>query len=143
VLRDEDAAEDAAQEATARAWRQRHALRSADSGAAWLRRIARNEALRMQARGAGGPREVPLPEAGAAEHPAADALDGLISRLTFEQLLSDLPPEDRRLVVLRYELDLAQDAIADALGVAEVTVRVRLHRIRRRIRPRLTGSQRQ
>ena len=42
--------------------------------------------------------------------------------------------DERRLVDLRYEADLANPAIAQVLGLPEGTVKVRLHRIRNRLR---------
>ncbi|MEA2421671.1 MAG: Sigma-70, region 4, partial [Thermoleophilaceae bacterium] len=44
-----------------------------------------------------------------------------------------LTDEERELVNLRYESDLAHPAIAAYLGVPEGTVKVRLHRIRKRL----------
>jgi len=43
-------------------------------------------------------------------------------------------------VQLRYSLDLSDVAIGEALGIAEATVRVRLHRIRKRLRKIIEDS---
>src|SRR6266576_6464918 len=61
VLEDPHHAEDAAQEALARAWRKRDTCRSAESRVPWVLQITRNEALRMRARLGSQPvaREVP------------------------------------------------------------------------------------
>jgi RNA polymerase sigma-70 factor (ECF subfamily) len=54
--------------------------------------------------------------------------------------LRTLSPKQRAAIVLRYEADLPIAEIADRMGVAEATVRVHLHRGRRRLRE-LLGSQ--
>src|SRR5436305_15197735 len=50
ILRDRDDAEEAVQEAMARAWRGRAACRTPGSPLPWLLKITRNEALRLAAR---------------------------------------------------------------------------------------------
>jgi RNA polymerase sigma-70 factor, ECF subfamily len=44
--------------------------------------------------------------------------------------LAELGPDDRSLLKMRYGEDLTQPAVADALGLPEGTVKVRLHRLR-------------
>ena len=128
LLRDPDAAEDAAQEAMIRAWRQRDSCRSPDAPEGWLRQIARNEALRQRSR----TRELEqLPEdAAGADGPE----DSLVDRLFLSQALHGLRAQDRTLVVLRYQLDMTDVAIAERLGIAQSTVRVRLHRLKKELR---------
>jgi RNA polymerase sigma factor (sigma-70 family) len=58
---------------------------------------------------------------------------GLLRRLSVDDALAGLTEEDRRLVRLRYALDLSDVAIGEMLGIAGATVRVRLHRIRKRL----------
>jgi RNA polymerase sigma-70 factor (ECF subfamily) len=133
VVSDEDDAEDAAQEAVIRAWRRRGACRSPEAPEPWLRQIARNEAFRYLERAArvewksGDDRSPDVPS----EWPE----DGLVTRLSVDQALAQLDEEDRRLVRLRYSLDLSDVDIGEMLGIAEATVRVRLHRVRKRLRP--------
>jgi RNA polymerase sigma-70 factor (ECF subfamily) len=111
-----------------RAWRQRAACRSPEAPGGWLRRIARNEAFRRQVR-----RTEPPAEPEAAE--VAETLDELlIDRLFLRETLRELRLEERHLLLLRYQLDLPDVAIAQRLGIAESTVRVRLHRLRRQLR---------
>jgi RNA polymerase sigma-70 factor, ECF subfamily len=130
LLGDPDAAEDAAQEAMIRAWRQRSSCRSPDAPEGWLRQIARNEALRHHGRALA--RECDsLP----AEEAASDAPDDpVVDRLYLDQTLRGLRSQDRMLVTLRYKLDLSDVAIAEHLGIAQSTVRVRLHRLKKRLR---------
>jgi RNA polymerase sigma-70 factor (ECF subfamily) len=57
----------------------------------------------------------------------------MIRRVSVHQALQTLTDEERQLVSLRYESDLAHPAIAKELGLPEGTVKVRLHRIRKRL----------
>jgi RNA polymerase sigma factor (sigma-70 family) len=49
-------------------------------------------------------------------------------------VLGNLRGQDRLLVLLRYKLDLPDVEIAERLGIAQTTVRVRLHRLRKELR---------
>ncbi len=130
LLGDPHAAEDALQEALVRAWRNRHKCRRLDAPAPWVRRIAHNEALRLAShnheRCESGGLEDDRPAAGCLE-------EQVLSRLSIEQVLERLSGADRELVRLRYEQDLAHGTIAHRLGIPESTVRVRIHRVRKRL----------
>jgi RNA polymerase sigma-70 factor (ECF subfamily) len=134
ILRRREDAEEAAQEALLRAWRLRHRCRHPESNAAWVAQIARNEALRLRARRRlqAGPTSLPGGEPIQPEQAAAGESE-LLDRLSWQDALAHLPPEDRALVVLCYAGDITQASLANALGMPEVTVRVRLHRIRNRL----------
>lgn len=137
VLGDPYTADEAAQEAMTRAWRQRHKCRTPRTPGPWVAQIARNEALRLRA---GEQKQCdmalrvsadPLSETRLAE-------DELITKLSVQQVLNGLTLDERRLIDLRYTDDLAQPAIAEVLGVPEGTVKVRLHRLRQRLRKVIT-----
>jgi RNA polymerase sigma-70 factor (ECF subfamily) len=134
ILRRREDAEEAAQEALLRAWRLRHRCRHPESSAAWVAQIARNEALRLRARRRLQPASTSL-AAGEASQPqqAAPGESELLDRLSWQDALAHLPPADRALVVLCYAGDITQASLASALGMPEVSVRVRLHRIRNRL----------
>jgi RNA polymerase sigma factor (sigma-70 family) len=132
LLSDPDEAEDAAQEAMIRAWRQRAACRSPEAPEGWLRQIARNEAFRRHSRPAARNTE-PIAEAERAGG-AETVEDLLMDRLFLRDVLRRLRREERHLLLLRYQLDLPDVAIARRLGIAESTVRVRLHRLRQQLR---------
>jgi RNA polymerase sigma-70 factor (ECF subfamily) len=130
VLRDPEAADDAAQEAMTRAWRQRSNCHSPAAPGPWVAQIARNEALRLwqrEQRRRAHAEEVDLAA------PGELLEDQLIRRVSVRQALDTLTDEERQLVTLRYESDLAHPAIAARLGMPEGTVKVRLHRIRKRL----------
>jgi RNA polymerase sigma-70 factor, ECF subfamily len=131
-LRDPEAADEAAQEAMTRVWRLRGSCHNPASPGPWVAQIARNEALRLwqseQRRWARSAAEVEEEPAG-----GEPLEDQLIRRVSVHQALDTLTAEERELVNLRYESDLAHPAIAEALGLPEGTVKVRLHRIRKRL----------
>ena len=54
--------------------------------------------------------------------------------------IEELAPRDALLLRLRYERDLTQARLARIAGMPEGTVKIRLHRIRGRLRERLTGD---
>jgi RNA polymerase sigma-70 factor (ECF subfamily) len=132
VLRDPEAADDAAQEAMTRAWRQRGSCQSPSAPGPWVAQIARNEALRLWQR----EQRVRFQYSDEIEEmdaPGEPLEDWMIRHVSVKQALATLTADERRLVDLRYEADLAHPAIAAVLGVPEGTVKVRLHRIRKRL----------
>jgi RNA polymerase sigma-70 factor, ECF subfamily len=111
-------AEEATAEAFARALAQGDRLRDP---LAWIYRVAFRVAIdELRREGARSPEpggQVPGPE-----------LDGLI------EALRQLSPNQRAAVVLRYVLDLDPHEVAHRMGTATPTVRVHLHRARKRLR---------
>lgn len=133
VLRDGDDAEEAVQEAMARAWRRRRACASPDDPLGWLLRITRNESLRLlERRSRRHAREVVT--AVEPEQRVEEPIDDLISTLATRQALDALSPDERVLIHLRYRHDLSQAEVARTMDLPEGTVKVRLHRIRRRLK---------
>jgi RNA polymerase sigma-70 factor (ECF subfamily) len=137
VLGDPYTADEAAQEAMTRAWRQRHKCRDQRAPEPWVAQIARNEALRLRA-GEKKQSDMALRAADDATGATPFGEDDLIRRVSVQQLLTALTLEERQLIDLRYRDDLAQPAIAELLGVPEGTVKVRLHRLRQRLRRVIT-----
>jgi RNA polymerase sigma-70 factor (ECF subfamily) len=123
-------AEDVAQEALLRAWRYRDRCHQPDNADGWMLRIARNEALRRA--GARRPQltEDP-PEQTATGDRSAEA--DAIMRADVDRALATLTSDERRLLALRYVADLTQEAVAETLEIPEGTVKVRLHRLRKRL----------
>jgi RNA polymerase sigma-70 factor (ECF subfamily) len=137
VLGDHYTADEAAQEAMTRAWRQRDRCRTPGAPEPWVAQIARNEALRLRA---GEKKQSDVAVRVAEERKGARLApeDELIDTVSVQQVLSALTLEERRLIDLRYKDDLAQPAIAEILGLPEGTVKVRLHRLRKRLRKVMT-----
>jgi RNA polymerase sigma-70 factor (ECF subfamily) len=128
VLGPSPAADDAAQDATLRAWRHRGRCRTPTTPEPWLRTIARREALRTLAQ---------CSEVSIEDHDVADTRQDMADlpvSLDVRRALRALDSQDKRLLVGHYWQDLPNSELAMQLGLAEVTVRVRLHRLRRRLR---------
>jgi RNA polymerase sigma-70 factor (ECF subfamily) len=123
-------AEDIAQDALLRAWRRRSTLRERDRRNQWLATIVRNEAFRQHAR------VRPDPIATIEGHDGADdeRVVATVERADLHAALGRLSDRDRQLLLLRYDEDLTQAAIASRLGIPEGTVKVRLHRARDKLR---------
>jgi RNA polymerase sigma-70 factor (ECF subfamily) len=130
-------ADEAAQEAIVRAWRHRDSCHQPDQPHGWLRRIAHNEAVRVAGR---RPNEVLVDEPPAAPDGRPDDADVVEDRLLFSAILGTLSQEDQELARLRYYEDLTCATLAEHFGLSEATVKVRLHRLRRRIRQRLEAQ---
>jgi RNA polymerase sigma-70 factor, ECF subfamily len=133
--------DDAAQEALLRAWRNRSACRSERAPRPWVSQIARREAFRQASRrGAVSAREVALD---AADTPlVGPAFDegALAEALALREAIADLGELDRRLLMLRYVDDLTHQQIADRTAMPVGTVKVRLHRARKRLRAELASA---
>ena len=123
-------AEDAAQEAVLRAWRQRSSCRDPGNPAAWLRRIAFNEALRALPRRG----EVVVGELGEGAGPASPDPAEATGVLGMREMVSRLQPVDRRLLFLQHWADVPVSDIAARLQMPEGTVKIRLHRARAQLR---------
>jgi RNA polymerase sigma-70 factor (ECF subfamily) len=125
-------AEDAAQEALVRAWRQRASCRNAHDPGPWLTQITRHEVYRLV-----GKRRGTVPSSFDDHHEVVETAEPLeertLRRVSLGQALESLSPQERRLIELRYEADLTQPAVAKAMGLPEGTVKVKLHRIRKRL----------
>ena len=128
------AAEDAAQEAALRAWRRRRQCRTPAEARPWVAAIARREALRALAR---RPAEEPLEEGASAADPGGPAAE---MAYDVRAAVGRLDPEARRLLLLRYWLDLTQEETARTLGIPEGTAKVRLHRVRHTLRAELAEA---
>lgn len=133
-------AEDAVQEAMMRAWRQRESCRSPDAPLPWLLRITRNEAFRLAGRRRPQPL-LALAGGGDGEPARLDyEIEDLVLKIDVHRVLSRLPSRDRTLVGLRYGEDLAQNRIAALLDAPEGTIRVQLHRLRKRLQGDLRAT---
>jgi RNA polymerase sigma-70 factor (ECF subfamily) len=124
VLRNRDEAEDATQEAIARAWSRWNSLRDPSRFDAWFDRILVN-VCRNRLRHARTIRVVELADAIA--EPSVDTHTGALSRMALAPAFERLTPDQRIVVVLRYWRDLSIDEIADRLAVPAGTVKSRLH----------------
>lgn len=139
-MRSTQDAEDVTQEAMARAWRQRHRCHTPERPLPWVLQITRNEAYRLMERSSARGDQCGLETIADVPDSREPDRERVHANLDVRRALERLSPEDRVLIGLRYEEDLAQPRIAGVLQVPEGTIKVRLHRIRKRMAPQLEGS---
>jgi RNA polymerase sigma-70 factor (ECF subfamily) len=121
------AAEDAVQEALARAWERSERGQYIASIPGWVATVARN-LLRDRFRRA-------MVEARARRHlgsrlEGSSGMTHVERRTDLERALAALPSRQREVTVFHYFLDLEVAEIASALGVPDGTVKSALHRAR-------------
>jgi RNA polymerase sigma-70 factor, ECF subfamily len=145
LLGSADRAEDAAQEAFARAYRAYASYDPAQPFAAWVMSIARNYCLDLLRRGSKERRLFgsEVEEAAAAEAPG---VDGLGAALTAERAaavnaaVAKLPERYRVPLALAYFADAAYDDIAATLGITRNHVGVLLCRAKQLLRQSLAAN---
>jgi RNA polymerase sigma-70 factor (ECF subfamily) len=140
MLRDNASAEDAAQEACARALDALPHLRQPERFAPWFYRIVVNEATR-RLRAVG--REVPF-DAASGEPTDRDVTATMSweDRLDVRSAIDALEPSLRVTVVLRYYFGMSSAEIGGILRVSPITARWRLMRAHRQLRELLGPSAR-
>ena len=141
ILRDDERAEDATQEALVAAWRDLSALRDPDRFDAWLHRLLVRACYREARRGRRRwaiEVEVDGHRVGIEPDPALDIAD----RDQLERGFRRLDADQRTVLVLHYYLGLSLDEAADALGIPPGTVRSRLHRATQAMRAALDADTR-
>jgi RNA polymerase sigma-70 factor, ECF subfamily len=136
LLRDAPAAEDVAQEAFVRAYRQLKTFRRDAPFRPWLLRIVTNLALnelRARSRRGGLVDRLGRSSPRVAEAPAA-AVEAADESAAVLRAMEELPPDDRVVLHLRYFLELPEREIAATIGRPAGTVKSRLHRASARLR---------
>ena len=140
---DADLAQDIAQEAFMRLWKQWEAGEEIQNPRAWLMRVARNlaedYAKSAFRRNGTTPPQLMI---GVKSHDL-QPLEKLEREETFSQLravLAELPEGDRNILTLRYALDYDAIQIAEILGINATAVHMRLSRARQRLADRLIAE---
>jgi RNA polymerase sigma-70 factor, ECF subfamily len=144
ILRRDDDAEDAVQQAWVAAFENLARFRGESSFATWLTRIAVNEALgRLRARKRRG--DLALVDQNsddrATEHPSPE--EDVAARemgVLLEEKIDALPELYRVVFVMREVEELGTADTAACLGLSEEAVRVRLHRARHMLQESLTET---
>ncbi len=142
ILRQDDRAADAVQDALLQAWIDLRSLRDPDRFDAWLHRLLVRACYR--AAGRHRLREVTEIEMAEALEPmTGDAQGDIAVRDQLERGFRRLSAEHRTVIVLRYYLGLSQAETAEALGVPLGTAQSRLERATREMRAALAADERQ
>jgi RNA polymerase sigma-70 factor (ECF subfamily) len=141
ILRSEDQAADAVQEALMAAWLHVRAIRDPDRFDAWLHRLlvhaCYREARRLKRR------EISEIQVGASvERPHGDAQDGTALADQLERGFRRLTPEQRAVLVVHHYLGLPDAEAALVLAVAVGTFKSRLHRATAAMRAALEAEER-
>jgi len=131
-----EGADDAVQEALARALEQERKGRHIDCLEAWVVTAAFNDRRSLARKAARRRRRSEGPEPGPAGGPDAEALGSQL--LDLRAAVRALPPRQREVVVLHYYLDQPVSTIGDALGIAEGAVRNALFKARATLLAALT-----
>jgi RNA polymerase sigma-70 factor (ECF subfamily) len=140
ILRDDQRAEDATQEALVAAWRDLSALRDPDRFDAWLHRLLVRACYREARRGKRRwALEMEINEIDGIE---PDRTLEFADRDQLERGFRRLDPDQRTVIVLHDYLGLTLDEAADALGIPPGTVRSRLHRATNAMRAALDADTR-
>jgi RNA polymerase sigma-70 factor (ECF subfamily) len=137
ILRDSLAAEDAVQEAAVSAWDARKKLRHADNPSAWFTRILVN-VCRDELRRRGRRRTLPEPPMSL----AGGSADRLAVRDEIGRAIAHLSADEQLVIGLRYGRDLTVPQIAAQTGLAEGTVKSRLHHSLEHLRSALAAERR-
>ena len=133
ILRDRHLAEDAAQQAFAKAAVNLPKLRQADQFGSWLAAICRNEAKDL----ARGRRESPTGD----EPPVVEGRTGPDeSDNIVREALNRLPAEAKEVIYLRFYDGLSYDRISAVLGISEQAINGRLRRAKKRLAQYLRRS---
>lgn len=146
IIRDEDDAHDATQEALLAAYRHRATYCGRARYRTWLYRVAVTSALTQLRRGryrrvtrsldpAGVDRELV-----ATDETPERALLTAEDRQRLRAHLANLDPRYARVLELRLDEDLGEAEVAEAMGLTVATVKIRAHRARAALRAQLVAA---
>ena len=140
ILRDDERAEDATQEALVAAWRWCSTLRDPDHFDAWLRRLLVHACYREAARAKRRLTiETSIPPIA---HTGADPVVAIADQDELERGFRRLSPEQRALIVLHFYLGLPMLETTETLGIPVGTVKSRLSRAIQQMRAALDADAR-
>jgi len=138
ILRDDEHAADAVQDALLQAWLDLRGLRDPDRFDAWLHRLLAHACLDLIRRRRRRPIEVELTNLDTTV--AGDPAHELADRELLGEALARLEPEWRAIVVLHYLLGMPLPEVAASLGIPLGTAKSRLHRAVGVMRATVTGD---
>ncbi|HSL97435.1 MAG TPA: RNA polymerase sigma factor [Candidatus Deferrimicrobiaceae bacterium] len=141
ILRDDDRANDAVQDALIAAWRGIRALREPDAWNAWLHRLLVRACYRL----AGRERTSPVVELRLLDEQPSDGADvanRVVDRDQLDRGFRRLPVDQRAVLVLHHYLGLSLVEAAAILGIPTGTAKSRLHRATEAMRAALEADAR-
>ena len=133
LLHDPQAAEDTVQDASFIAWRKFKKLDDRSRAQAWFLGIVANECRNARRRGWRSRVHIGMPVTAS----VGSGEEGALRRADLRRALLQLGHEDRLVVVLYYYFDMPLTDIASVSGRSVSSVRNRLYRTVRRLRPDL------
>jgi RNA polymerase sigma-70 factor (ECF subfamily) len=141
ILRDQELARDAVQDAYIRAWRDLPGLRDPERFDAWLHRLTVNACLDAVRRRKRRPIEVDLspmmpPTIG-------DPTGHIADRDQLERGFRHLRPDQRAVLVLHYYVGMSASAVAESLDIPVGTAQSRLNRALAELRAAIAADERQ
>ena len=129
ILRDPDAARDAVQEASFKAWRKLNQLHEGKPARPWFLAIVANECRSERRRHWWS--VIRMPDVASARTDVEpDSID-------INRELAKLPREDRLALFLYFYLDLPLEDVATVLGLSAAGAKTRVYRAARKLRPGL------
>jgi RNA polymerase sigma-70 factor (ECF subfamily) len=131
MLGDRAEAEDATQEAIARAWRRLTQLRDQSQVRPWFLAIVANHCRNL--RRTRWFRTVRVADIFQPAH----RVEPDVERIDVQRALARLPMRDREALFMRFYLDLPVEEVAAALGISAAAAKGRIYRACRRLRPDL------
>lgn len=141
IVRDRDVAEDLAQDAFQKALVALPSFRGDSSSRTWLLAIARNTCLDHLRRVKGSPfAKDDDGESDAHASTEAPILDVLVNQEDVERALAPLDPMERAIVVLFHGHGVGYPELAQAFGVKEGALRMRMSRATQRMREALASE---
>lgn len=135
---DRSRAEDRVQETLLRAWEHPEVVDDSERSArAWLFTVARNMIIDERRSSRFRNEVATLDTAGTAEGAAPDEVNAALDRLLIGDAMAQLSAEHRAVIRRSYYLGWSTSQIAEDLGIAEGTVKSRLHYAVRALRSSL------
>jgi RNA polymerase sigma-70 factor, ECF subfamily len=130
-------AEDVVQETLLRAWQHPHVLNNGQSPRAWLFTVARNMVIDDRRSARFRNELISSDDSGPPEAAGPDEVSGTLNRALIGDAMAQLSDQHRAVVGRSYYLGWTTAQIAADLGIAEGTVKSRLHYALRELRTAL------
>ena len=132
ILGDPDAAHDAVQEASFKAWRKLNQLREGKPARPWFLTIVANQCRSERRR-----HWWSVIRMADVESDAKPGRDVSAESMDIDRELAKLPREDRLALFLYFYLDLPLEEVGDVLGVSAAGAKTRVYRAAKKLRPGL------